>query len=137
MYCVYDKYSDITIVKSYHRVAVSNHILGPNISKWVAQLHFNQMSILPYRTVLINTHLFKYAGSGLFHLSVHVSQEFKHYFWHNIIKGKLGSDMGQPGILTGDTRVSHTHPSGSYACGTPWYHQLVFLVVPHPHLVFL
>ena len=37
------------------------------------------------------------------------------------IKGKLGSDMGQPGILTGDTRVSHTQPSGS--CGTPWYHQ--------------
>ena len=35
----------------------------------------------------------------------------------------------------GETRVSHTHPSGS--CGTPWYHQLVFLVVPHPHLVFL
>ena len=46
----------------------------------------------------------------LFHLSMHVSQQFKHYFWH-IIKGKLGSDMGQPGILTGDTRVSHTHPS--------------------------
>ena len=30
---------------------------------------------------------------------VHVSQQFKHYFWH-IIKGKLGEDMGQPGILT-------------------------------------
>ena len=36
-------------------------------------------------------------------------------------KGKLGSDMGQPGILTGDTRVSHTSPKGE--CGTPWYHQ--------------
>ena len=29
--------------------------------------------------------------------------------------------MGQPGILTGDTRVSHTSPK-------------VFLVVPHPSL---
>ena len=29
---------------------------------------------------------------------------------------KLGPDEGQPGILTGDTGVSHTHPSGS--CGT-------------------
>ena len=36
-------------------------------------------------------------------------------------KGKLGSDMGQPGILTGDTRVSHTSPKGE--CETPWYHQ--------------
>ena len=26
------------------------------------------------------------------------------------IKGKLGEDVGQPGILTGDTRVSHTSP---------------------------
>ena len=33
-------------------------------------------------------------------------------------KGKLGEDVGQPGILTGDTRVSHTSPKGE--CGTPW-----------------
>ena len=26
------------------------------------------------------------------------------------IKGKLGEDVGQPGIRAGDTRVSHTHP---------------------------
>ena len=36
-------------------------------------------------------------------------------------KGKLGEDVGQPGIRTGDTRVSHTSPKGE--CGTPWYHQ--------------
>ena len=28
------------------------------------------------------------------------------------IKGKLGSSVGQPGILTGETRLSHTHPPG-------------------------
>ena len=36
-------------------------------------------------------------------------------------KGKLGEDVGQPGIRAGDTRVSHTSPKGE--CGTPWYHQ--------------
>ena len=51
------------------------------------------------------------------------------------IKGKLSDDVGQPGIRAGDTRVSHTHPSGS--CGTPWYHQLVFRVFPYLNLVFL
>ena len=51
------------------------------------------------------------------------------------MKGKLGSDMGQLGILIGDTRVSNTCPS---FCGdTLLYHQLIFLVVQHPHLVFL
>ena len=32
-----------------------------------------------------------------------------------IIKGRLGSDVGQPEILTGDVRVFHTHPLG--LCG--------------------
>ena len=50
-------------------------------------------------------------------------------------KGKLGTDGGQPGILAGDTRVSYTSPK--VECGTPWYHQLVFLVVPYLNLVFL
>ena len=49
-------------------------------------------------------------------------------------KGKLTEDVGQPGILTGDARVSHTRPKGE--CGTPGYHQLVFLVVPYLNLVF-
>ena len=38
-------------------------------------------------------------------------------FWHKI-KGKLGSNKGQPGILIGVTRVSHKSPKGE--CGTPW-----------------
>ena len=35
----------------------------------------------------------------------------------NGIKGKLGEDVGQPGIRAGDTRVSHTSLKGE--CGTP------------------
>ena len=50
-------------------------------------------------------------------LSVHVSFNISIIFQH-IIQGKLGVDVGQPGILTGDGRVSYTHPLG--ACGTPW-----------------
>ena len=44
-----------------------------------------------------------------------------------MIRGKLGSDVGQPEIQADETRVSHTYPSGS--CGRPWYDQLfgVFL----------
>ena len=37
------------------------------------------------------------------------------------IKGKLGEDVGQPGIRAGDTRLSHMSLKGE--CGTPWYHQ--------------
>ena len=102
------------------------------ISKWLEKLHINPVSILPYRTVLKNTHLLQVGGSGSTYLFIMFPS--MHYFWH-IIKGKLGSDVGQPGILTGDIRVSHTHPSDS--CGTPWYHQLEFLVTPHPNLAFL
>ena len=46
-----------------------------------------------------------------------VSLQFRHYLRH-ATKGKLCLDVGQPGILTGDTRVSHTHPLGSR--GTPF-----------------
>ena len=34
-------------------------------------------------------------------------------------KEKLGEDVGQPGILTGDTRVSHTSPKAQ--CGMAEY----------------
>ena len=52
-----------------------------------------------------------------------------------MIKGILGSDVGQPGIRAGDTRVSHISLNGE--CGTPCYHQLVFLIVSHPQMVYL
>ena len=113
--CVFDKYIDNIMVQSYHRDVIFNHELGPNTSKWLEKLHFNPVSILPYRTVLENTHLFQVGGSGSTYSFVSVCFP-KHYFWH-IIKGKLGSNVGQPWILTGDTRVSHTSPLGS--CGTP------------------
>ena len=44
---------------------------------------------------------------------MNIALQFKQYSRCNIIKGKLGSDVGQPRILTGDTRVSHINPSGA------------------------
>ena len=85
----------------FFRNALKKIKLGPNISKWFEKLHFNPVSILPDRTVLKNTHLFQVGRSGSVHIKVHVSMQFKHYFRH-IMKGKLGSDVRQPGILTGD-----------------------------------
>ena len=37
--------------------------------------------------------------------------QFNHNFWH-LKKAELRSEVGQPGILTGDSRVSHTRPKG-------------------------
>ena len=48
-----------------------------------------------------------------------------------IIEGKLGLDVGQPGIPGCPTRATRVNVD------TPWYHQLVVLVVPRPNLVFL
>ena len=75
---------------------------------------------------------------------MHVFLQFKHYFGH-IIKGKLGSDVGQPGILTGDTRVSQTQPSGLRTWDTlvspcipgcptssPRFPMILLLTVPFP-----
>ena len=132
--CVVDKAMDNIMVQYYHKDVIFNHRLGPNIKKWFQKLHFNPVSILQYCTVLKNTHQFQVRGSGSsYSFTNPCFLQYKHYFRH-IITGKLGSDIGQPGILTGDTRVSHTQPAGS--CGTPWYHQLIFLVVSHPLLVF-
>ena len=49
----------------------------------------------------------------------------------NLIKGKVSLDMGQPKIYAGNTRVPPQTPFKIV------YRLLVFLVVPHPHLVFV
>ena len=47
----------------------------------------------------------------------HLLVQLKHYFRH-IIKGKLGSDVGQPGIRAGDGKVSLTSLNSNCSCGT-------------------
>ena len=52
---VYDRYINNVIVKPLHREAIFNHKLGQ-------KLHFNPVVILPYSTVLKDTHLIFQVG---------------------------------------------------------------------------
>ena len=78
--------------------------------------------------MLTNTDLFQVAGSVSTYSFI-ISLQSKHYFWH-IMKEKLGSDVGQPGTFTGDTRLTHASPKGDTSeavlsphCYTPVYRQ--------------
>ena len=82
--------------------------------KYILTIQLLNLNTEKYKILIYS----KRVGQNIFiHLSVHVFfLQFKPYSQH-IIKGKLGSNLGHAGILTGNTRVSHTHPLGSY--GTP------------------
>ena len=68
--------------------------------------------------MLKDTHLFQVGGCKSICSFINACfLAITHYFSH-IIRGKLGSDVVQLSIITGDTKVSHTHPSGSYGTNT-------------------